>query len=121
MPLLISDDEDDEADKAISLVSRRRERNKRTVTDKTILENIKRKIEECTVTASRPVLQETQNTIQTLQIKIKGIRSRVTSIAALKSDILKSLDNLEACWTELSNLLADDLPVEYSTGTILQL
>ena len=66
MPLLISDDEDDEADKAISLASRRRERNKRTVTDKTILENIKRKIEECTVTASRPVLQETQNTIQTL-------------------------------------------------------
>ena len=121
MPLLISNDEDDKADKAISLASQRRERNKRTVTDKTILENIKRKIEECMVTASCPVLQETQNTIQTLQIKIKGIRSRVTSIAALKSDILKSLDNLEAHWTELSNLLADNLPVEYSTGTILQL
>ena len=73
------------------------------------------------VTASRPVLQETQNTIQTLQIKIKGIGSQVTSITALKSDVLKSLDNLEARWTELSNLLADDLPVEYSTGTILQL
>ena len=121
MPLLISDDEDDKADKAISLASRRRERNKRTVTDKTILENIKRKIEECTVTASRPVLQEMQNTILTLRIKTKGIGSRVTSIAALKSDVLKSLDNLEAHWTELSNLLADNLPVEYSTGTILQL
>ena len=75
MPLLISNDEDDEADKAISLVSQRRERNKQTVTDKTILENIKRKIKECTVTASRPFLQEMQNTIQTLRIKTKGIGS----------------------------------------------
>ena len=73
------------------------------------------------VTASHPVLQEMQNMIQMLWIKTKGIGSGATSITALKSDVLKSLDSPEAHWTELFNLLVDDLPVKYSTGTILQL
>ena len=50
-----------------------------------------------------------------ISIALKGIRSHETGIAALKSNAIQSLDNLEACWTELSSLLADDQPLKYST------
>lgn len=114
----VSDDEDDENQ---LLAERRRDRNKITVRDKKILDNVQKNIRDCAdkLTASRPVLQETRDMIQKLRLTIKGITSRAPSILALKAEALTSMENLEARWTELSSLLVDDEPVEFSTGTIL--
>ena len=64
---------------------------------------------------SCPVLQATHETICKIHVVLKGIRSHTTGITALKLNTIQSLDNLEVHWTELSSLLADDQPYEYST------
>ena len=64
---------------------------------------------------SCPVLQATHETICEIHIALKGIRSHTTGITALKLSTIQSLDNLEVHSTELSSLLADNQPLEYST------
>ena len=117
MPPLMESSDDEEEETPVLLADRRRDRNKITKRDKQILENINKKITTCAnnLTHSRPVLQATRETIREVCVALKGIRSHETGIAALKSNAIQSLDNLEARWTELSSLLADDQPLEYST------
>ena len=111
-----SDDKEDE-ETPIPLADHRRDHNKITKRDKQILENINKKITTCAnnLTHSCPVLQATCETIREIGIALKGIGSHAMGIAALKSNAIQSLDNLEVRWTELSSLLADNQPLEYST------
>ena len=116
LPLMESSDNEEE-ETPVLLADHRRDRNKVTKCDKQILENINKKITTCAnnLTHSCPVLQATCETIHEVHVALKGIRSHETGIAALKLNTIQSLDNLEARWTELSSLLAEDQPLEYST------
>ena len=67
------------------------------------------------LTSSCPALQATEDMIQKLCIILKAIGSHALNIVTSKVNMTKSLDNIEACWTELLNLLVDNKPLIYST------
>ena len=117
MPPLMELSDDEEEETPVLLANCRRDHNKITKHDKQILENINKKITTCAnnLTHFHPILQATCETICEVHVALKGIGSHETGIAALKSNAIQSLDNLEVCWTELSSLLAEDQPLEYST------
>lgn len=103
-----------------TLLQRRRERKKDTTRDLKILDNAQAMILDCVATLSQTptprILKDVQSTLRVCRLLVIGIKGGVASIDARKAEILKSLDNLETRWLELSNLFSRDDPLQYSTG-----
>lgn len=96
-------------------IGRPRNRNRRTVTDLKVLDNIKLRVERCFRLLSAGNSDDVRRELLVLRKAVENVKRKAELVVARKEAIMLEIDALEAQFNSCKPS-ARDLPVEFDTG-----